>query len=118
MNKKLKVAILSNGISQHTLNRLNIFCAYPHLDLYFLHQSAQMKNNSKLPNERFYQYDVIKGKNKVGRGLIGLNIIFHNIFHLLKINPDVIFKIRPSVEIIISSPVIIEQIQLVSNTAC
>ena len=91
MNKKLKVAILSNGISQHTLNRLNLFCAYPHLDLYFLHQSAQMKNNSKLPNERFYQYDVIKGKNKFGRGLIGLNVIFHNIFHLLKINPDVIF---------------------------
>ena len=45
MNKKLKVAILSNGISQHTLNRLNLFCAYPHLDLYFLHQSAQIKNN-------------------------------------------------------------------------
>lgn len=91
MNKKLKVAILSNGISQHTLNRLNLFCEYPQLDLFFLHQSVRMKNLSKLPNEKFYQFDVIKGKNKVGRGLIGLNIIFHNIFHLFRINPDVIF---------------------------
>ena len=91
MNKKLKVAILSNGISQHTLNRLNLFCAYPQLDLYFLHQSAQMKNNSKLPNERFYQFNVKKGKNTFERGLIGLNIIIQNVLNLVKINPDVIF---------------------------
>ena len=91
MNKKLKVAILSNGISQHTLNRLNLFCAYPQLDLYFLHQSAQMKNNSMLPNERFYQFNVKKGKNTFERGLIGLNIIIQNVLNLVKINPDVIF---------------------------
>jgi glycosyltransferase involved in cell wall biosynthesis len=91
MNKKLKVAILSNGISQHTLNRLNLFCAHPQLDLYFLHQSAQMKNNSKLPNERFYQFNVKKGKNTFERGLIGLNIIIQNVLNLIKINPDVIF---------------------------
>ena len=91
MNKKLKVAILSNGISQHTLNRLNLFCTYPQLDLYFLHQSAQMKNNSKLPNERFYQFNVKKGKNTFERGLIGLNIIIQNVLNLVKINPDVIF---------------------------
>jgi glycosyltransferase involved in cell wall biosynthesis len=91
MNKKLKVAILSNGISQHTLNRLNLFCAYPQLDLYFLHQSAQMKNNSKLTNEKFYQFNIKKGKNTFERGLIGLNIIIQNVLNLVKINPDVIF---------------------------
>jgi glycosyltransferase involved in cell wall biosynthesis len=91
MNKKLKVAILSNGISQHTLNRLNLFCEYPQLDVYFLHQSAQMKNNSKVPNERFYQFNVKKGKNTFERGLIGLNIIKQNVLNLLQIKPDIIF---------------------------
>ena len=91
MNKKLKIAILSNGISQHTSNRLNLFCDYPQLDLYFLHQSAQMKNNSKLPNERFYQFNIKKGKNIFERGFIGLNIIIQNVLNLIKINPDVIF---------------------------
>lgn len=91
MNKKLKVAILSNGFSQHTLNRLNLFCDYPQLALYFLHQSAQMKNNSKLTNERFYQFNIKKGKNTFEKGLIGLNIIIQNVLNLVKINPDVIF---------------------------
>lgn len=88
---KVKVAIFSNGISQHTINRLNLFCENPQLDLYFLHQGGKMDNLSKLPNDRFIQLNIQKHKNIFQKSLVGLKIISNNLKNVKKINPDVIF---------------------------
>jgi len=91
METKVRVAVLSNGISQHTINRLNLFETSSKLEIYFLHQSSLVANNSILPTERFIQWLIKKGNNIFERGFIGIRIIIQNLIHLKEIKPDVIF---------------------------
>jgi glycosyltransferase involved in cell wall biosynthesis len=91
METKVRVAILSNGISPHTINRLNLFETSSKLEIYFLHQSYLVVNHSSIPTERFIQWPIKNGRNYLERGFIAIKIMIQNVKNINKIKPDVIF---------------------------
>lgn len=89
--KRIKVAILSDGTSQHTINRVRLLQESTALDVFFLHQWPRMENRTGLPDARFLQTEVYKGKNPVKRLWSSLKRLCWNLRTLRALQPDVVF---------------------------
>ena len=89
--KKIKVAIVADGVSQHAINRVKLLQDAPDLDLYFVHQGPRMDNRTGLPGERFLQRDVYKGKNRAKRFWSSMQRLRWNVGTLRAIQPDIVF---------------------------
>lgn len=89
--KRIKVAIMADGVSQHAINRVKLLQDAPDLDLYFVHQGPRMDNRTGLPSERFLQRDVYKGKNRIKRFWSSMQRLRWNVGTLRAIRPDVVF---------------------------
>ena len=89
--RKIRVAIVSDGTSQHTINRVRLLQESEALDLFFIHQWPRMENRTGLPDARFLQTEVYKGKNPVRRVLSSLKRLRWNIRTLHSLQPDVVF---------------------------
>ena len=89
--RKIRVAIVSDCTSQHTINRVRLLQESEALDLFFIHQWPRMENRTGLPDARFLQTEVYKGKNPVRRVLSSLKRLRWNIRTLHSLQPDVVF---------------------------